>query len=111
MKRFVVLFLMLLAAPLIVAQSCTAQNPPSVRCTNCDGIGGSGTAMSVQMSLPPRTCTITFTAGNITTEGCDFSMPMNNPKITPGGADRFKIVFEQPYSSLPTMSTTITPSR
>lgn len=55
--------------------------------------GGSGSTITIPSST--RTCTITFRGGNITTEGCDFSLPLKTPKISPIGTDQVKIEFDQ----------------
>lgn len=108
MKKLAAVFLSMLAAPLILAQACTAQQKeslPYVKCTNCAGSSGESGSVSLDTSgtlrvIPGgRTCTITFKTGNLNTDGCDFSQPMKNPKMTPVGPDHVKLEFEQPYSA------------
>lgn len=112
MKKLATVFLSMLAVPLILAQACTAQTQikDSAGGINTPLIGGTGSNIvtySNSVVIPNRTCTITFKSGNLTTEGCDFSLPMKNPKMTPIAIDHVKFEFDQPYAIL---GTGITPS-
>lgn len=60
-----------------------------------------GGVSSGTIAMGARTCTVTFKGGDITTSGCDFSLPLRNPKFFPESTDRVRIEFDQTvgYSS------------
>lgn len=106
MRKFAAVFLLLLAIPLITAHACAQSGgggsnygtPPKL------AIDSSGTVAVVGL----RTCKITFRGGDITTEGCDFSLPLRNPKMTPIDTQHVKFEFDQ---STLGVSSLITPYR
>lgn len=67
----------------------------------------SGTSGTMQMDSSGvlktnRICVFTFKNGDFNTEGCDFSMPLREPKIMPISSNQFRIEFQQPFATIPT---------
>lgn len=53
-------------------------------------------------ALPNAICTIKFQNGQVTTEGCDFSRDLKNPKISPLNERSLRMDFEQLPSTVGT---------
>ena len=86
----------LVLAVLLLSSPAAAQSGSGAGTLSTGGVVSFGTAT-------PRTttqCLIKIRSGNITTEGCNFSLPLSNPVMTPKSSSDVDLSFEQssPYA-------------
>lgn len=93
---------------LITAAILAAVTPALGQSTSPGLIAGSSNSVTIASNV--TNCSITYSKGNIHTEGCDFSLPLVRLRFTAGDRTWFKIEADQP-NPITTSSTISVPAR